>query len=366
MVPFLDLKAATGELREELDQAIARVLDSGRFILGEEVEEFEREFAAYCGARHSVGVASGLDALQLILRGFGIGAGDEVVVPSNTYIATWLAVSSVGARVVPAEPDRATYNLDPERAEAAVTARTRAILAVHLYGQPADMQALSCIASRHGIKLIADAAQAHGAQYRGFPPSRLADASAFSFYPTKNLGALGDAGAIVTDDDHLAERVRLLRNYGSRQKHSNEAKGVNSRLDPLQAAVLRVKLKRLDEWNGRRRKIAEWYREAFDGLPNLVLPCVGQGCQPGWHIFAVRHPERDWLEAQLIQAGIGIAIHYPVPPHLSTAYADAGFRPGDFPIAEDLAATELSLPMNPQLTRQQVAEVINAVKHIVT
>jgi dTDP-4-amino-4,6-dideoxygalactose transaminase len=369
MTPFLDLKAATGELRPELDQALARVLDSGRFILGEEVEAFEREFAAYCGARHGVGVASGLDALALILRAYGIGAGDEVVVPSNTYIATWLAVSAAGAQVVPAEPDPATYNLDPERAEAAITPRTRAILAVHLYGQTAEMRDLGTIARRHGLKLIADCAQAHGARYAAMEDGETreqwgrADAEAYSFYPTKNLGALGDAGAVVTDDGALAERVRALRNYGSREKYANEVRGLNSRLDPLQAAVLRVKLKYLEEWNQRRRRLAELYQQALDGVPDLVLPRVAAGCASVWHIFAVRHPAREWVRRQLAQAGVETRIHYPAPPHLSAAYQDAGFGRGSFPVAEHLAATEFSLPLHPHLTLAQAGRVIEALRH---
>jgi dTDP-4-amino-4,6-dideoxygalactose transaminase len=363
MTTFLDLKAATAELRPELDQAIARVLDSGQYILGEEVEAFEAEFAEYCGARECVGVASGFDALELILRGYGIGPGDEVIVPANTYIATWLAVSAVGARVVPVEPDRETYNLDPRRVEAALTPQTRAILAVHLYGLPADMRALSDIAARHGLKLIADAAHSHGAHYEGFPCSRLADAEAFSFYPTKNLGALGDGGAVITDDRELAAKIRVLRNYGSQRKYFNEVQGVNSRLDPLQAAVLRVKLKHLDEWNHRHSRIARLYLETLDRVPDLVLPHTPANCEPVWHVFAVRHPDRDWIRKQLAQSGIGTLIHYPVPPHLSGAYAGAGFRRGDFPIAEELAATELSLPIGPHLTLDQADDVIRSVRH---
>jgi len=343
MIPFLDLRLATEELRPEIDQAIARVVKSGAYILGPEVEAFESEFAEYCGARHCVGVASGLDALTLLLRGLEIGAGDEVIVPSNTYIATWLAVSAAGARVVPVEPDSATYNLDPERVEDAIGPRTRAILAVHLYGKTAAMEALGGIARRRGVALLADAAQAHGADLGGYP-------SAFSFYPTKNLGALGDGGAVVTDDEALAERIRVLGNYGARQKYSNQVRGVNSRLDPLQAAVLRVKLKYLDEWNQRRLEMALRYLDQLDGIPDLV-----------WHIFAIRHPQRDWLARQLAKEQIGTLIHYPVPPHLSEAYRDAGYRRGSFPIAEQIAEEQLSLPLHPHLTGEQVEEIIGSV-----
>lgn len=354
MIPFLDLRSATGEVRAEMDEAIARVLDSGRYVLGAEVEAFEREFADYCGARHCVGVASGLDALTLLLRALGIGEGDEVIVPSNTYIATWLAVSAAGARPVPAEPDAETYNLDPERAEAAVTARTRAILAVHLYGQSADMEALAEVAERRGLHLLADAAQAHGARYDGYP-------SAFSFYPTKNLGALGDAGAVVTEERALADKIRVLGNYGSREKYVHETRGANSRMDPIQAAVLRVKLRRLDAWNRRRCQIAARYLDILEGIPGLVLPRAAPGSDAAWHVFPVLHPERDWLARQLEQAGVGTLIHYPVPPHLSGAYRDHGWERGDFPVAEQIAREELSLPLHPHLTAEQVEEVAGSV-----
>ncbi|HLY05902.1 MAG TPA: DegT/DnrJ/EryC1/StrS family aminotransferase [Rhizomicrobium sp.] len=360
MVPFLDLKAAVSEVRGEIDHAIGRVLDSGQYILGGEVTAFEEEFAAHCGAAHCVGVGNGLDALELILRGFDIGAGDEVIVPANTYIATWLAVTAAGASVVPVEPDAATYNLDPGRVAEAVTARTRAILAVHLFGQSAELGPLREIADKAGLKLIADAAQSHGARYRRLPTARWADAEAYSFYPTKNLGALGDAGGVVTEDAALAGRIRLLRNYGSREKYWHETFGVNSRLDPLQAAILRVKLRHLDAGNTRRREIARRYLAELDGagLPQLILPRVIDDAEPVWHVFAVRHPRRAELQQRLEAMGIGTLIHYPVPPHRSGAYGGTGFS---FPVTEELAATELSLPMNPQLSDAQVTEVIESV-----
>lgn len=354
MVPFLDLGLATAELRGELDQAVARVMDSGRYILGQEVEAFEEEFARKCGARHCVGVASGLDALTLLLRALGVGEGGQVIVPSNTYIATWLAVSAVGAQVVPVEPDPDTCNLDPEKTAAAVTSRTRAIMAVHLYGRIAPLGPLKEIAARHGIPLLADAAQAHGAHLGGCT-------SGVSFYPSKNLGALGDGGAVVTDDASLAGKIRVLGNYGSRKKYFHELRGVNSRLDPLQAAVLRVKLRYLDLWNQRRRAIAARYREALEGIPGLTLPRAASAGECVWHIFAVRHMERDWLARQLALEGVETIIHYPVPPHLSAAYRDHGFGKGSFPIAEYIAATALSLPLHPHLTREQVEEVVSSV-----
>jgi dTDP-4-amino-4,6-dideoxygalactose transaminase len=354
LIPFLDLRLATEELRPEIAQAIARVMKSGVYVLGAEVEAFEREFAEYCGARHCVGVASGLDALTLLLRGLAVGAGDEVIVPSNTSIATWLGVSATGARVVPVEPNQATYNLDPERVEDAIGPRTRAIVAVHLYGQRAAMEVLGEIARRRGVHLVADAAQAHGVDLGGH-------SAAFSFHPTKNLGALGDGGAVVTDDAALAGRVRALANYGSREKYSNEVRGVNSRLDPLQAAVLRVKLQYLDEWNQRRREIARCYLEQLGGIPGLALPQVADGADSVWHVFAIRYPQRDWLARQLAREEIGTLIHYPVPPHLSGAYREAGFGSGSFPIAEQMGEEELSLPLHPHLTWEEVEEIVGSV-----
>ena len=361
-VPFLDLRSAYRELQVELDAAWRRVMESGWYILGEEVEAFEREFAAYCGAKHCVGVGNGLDALILILRGYDIGPDREVIVPANTYIATWLAVSYVGATPVPVEPNPQTYNLDPGQIEAAITSRTRAIIPVHLYGQPAEMEAIREIGLRHGLKVIEDAAQAHGAAYQGKRAGNLGDAAAFSFYPTKNLGAFGDAGAVVTNDDGLAERVRVLRNYGSRAKYYNEVKGVNSRLDPIQASFLRVKLKHLDNWNGRRRNVAQRYLEALKGCPDLILPSVARGAEPAWHLFVLRHSRRDKLQKHLNESGIGTLVHYPVPPHLSGAYADGNWKRGSFPITEELADTVLSIPIGPHLGNDQVAFVIHTLQ----
>lgn len=346
-VPFLDLQAATAELREEIDMAVSRVLSSGMYILGEETEAFEAEFAAYVGATHAVGVANGLDALHLALRALGVGSGDEVIVPSNTYIATWLAVSYAGAVPVPVEPDPRTYNLDPARIEAAITPRTRAILPVHLYGQPCDMEPILAVARAHGLRVLEDCAQAHGARYRGKRVGAHGDLCAWSFYPGKNLGAIGDAGAVTTNDPDLADRVRVLRNYGSRVKYVNEVQGYNSRLDPLQAAVLRVKLRHLEAWNARRRELAAWYLEHLAGVPELTLPFVPEWAEPCWHLFVVRHPRRDELQAKLAEAGIGTLIHYPIPPHRQEAYRGLGFGPGAFPIAETLAREVLSLPMGP-------------------
>ena len=361
-VPFLDMKSPYLELRSELDEAYRRVMESGWYILGEEVEAFESEFAAYCGARHCVGVGNGLEALHLILRAYGIGAGDEVIVPANTYIATWLAVSYAGAKPVPAEPDPHTHNLDPGNVEAAINSKTRAVLPVHLYGQPADMAPLLEIARRHGLKVIEDAAQAHGAVYHGQRAGALGDAAGWSFYPGKNLGAMGDAGAVTTNDDQVADRVRVLRNYGSRTKYSNEVKGFNSRLAPLQAAFLRVKLRHLDEWNLRRKEVAGAYMAALAGVREIGLPFVPEDIEPAWHLFVVQHQRRDALQEHLTRVGIGTLIHYPRPPHLSQAYEEMAIKPGAFPISERMAETVLSLPFGPHIPGDDVQAVIGAVK----
>ena len=361
MIPFLDLKAPHVELKAEIAEAIERVVSSGWYILGPEVDAFESEFAAYCEASHCVGLANGLDALHLALRALDVGPGDEVIVPSNTYIATWLAVSQCGATPVPVEPVEATYNLDPALIEAAITPRTKVILPVHLYGQPADMDPILAIARKHGLRVLEDGAQAHGARYKGQRLGGHGDAVAWSFYPGKNLGALGDGGAITTNDDALADRLRVLRNYGSRVKYVNETQGWNSRLDPLQAAVLRVKLQHLDEWNARRAAVASLYLEGLAGS-GLVLPHVPEWADPAWHLFVVRHPQRDALHKQLADAGIGSLIHYPIPPHRQQAYAGAGFDAGGFPLASRMADEVLSLPMGPQLSVEQAEKVSATVR----
>jgi len=360
-IPFLDLRSINSRYKEPLEAAFRRVLESGWFILGKELEAFEQEFAGYCGSRHCIGVGNGLEALHLILRAFDIGPGDEVLVPANTYIATWLAVSYAGARPVPVEPLPGTCNIDPERIEAAITPCTKAILAVHLYGQPADMDPICALAHRHGLKVIEDAAQAHGARYRGRRTGSLGDAAGFSFYPGKNLGALGDGGAVTTNDDRLAERLCVLRNYGSKIKYHNEEKGYNSRLDELQAALLREKLKALDGENATRAGLAGHYNELLAGS-GLMLPAVPEWAEPAWHLYTVRTPLRDALQRHLADRGIGTMIHYPIPPHLQTAYADLGFAPGAFPVTEAIHKEILSLPMGPHLDGQQVAEVCSAIR----
>jgi dTDP-4-amino-4,6-dideoxygalactose transaminase len=358
-VPFLDFVGPYDELKAELDEAYFRFMRSAWYILGKEVEAFEQEYAQYCGSKHCIGVANGLEALHLVLRAYDIGAGDEVIVPSNTYIATWLAVSYVDAKPVPLEPDPRTSNLDPARIEAAVTSKTKAIMPVHLYGQPADMDPIMAIAEKHGLKVIEDNAQAQGARYKGRRTGSLGHSAGHSYYPGKNLGALGDAGAVTTDDPELADRVRTLRNYGSKKKYYNDVKGYNSRLDELQAAFLRVKLRKLDEWNLRRKAVAERYQEALPKTPDLVLPFVPEWADPVWHLYVVKTPNRARFQQKLTDAGVGTLIHYPVPPHLSGAYANGVWPLGTYPIAEQLADTVLSLPIGPHLTKEQ-AEIVLA------
>jgi dTDP-4-amino-4,6-dideoxygalactose transaminase len=359
-VPFLDLHAAYFELRAELDAAYHRVMDSGWYILGNEVEAFESEFAEYCGVKHCVGVGNGLEALQLILHAMDIGPGDEVIVPANTYIATWLAASNVGAVPVPVEPCAHTYNIDPTRINAAISPRTKAIIPVHLYGQPADMDPINELAARYGLAVVEDAAQAHGARYKGRKTGSLGHAAGFSFYPGKNLGAIGDGGAVTTDDDALADRIRLLRNYGSKHKYVHACKGVNSRLDELQAAFLRVKLRCLDEWNARRTRIATAYSATLPGR-NVVVPHVPDYAEPVWHLYVVLSEARDALQQELQTAGIGTLIHYPIPPHMQGAYAMRGYSRDAFPLSARLAGQLLSLPIGPAMTDEQAAMVVAAV-----
>ena len=362
-IPFLDLRASYLELKPEIDAAIARVLASGRYILGEEVDAFEAEWAAYCHANHAIGVGNGLDALHLALLAMDVGPGDEVIVPSNTYIATWLAVSDCGATPVPVEPDPRTYNIDATRIEAAITPRTKVILPVHLYGQPADLAPILDLAQCRGLRVLEDAAQAHGALYRGQRLGALGNAVAWSFYPGKNLGALGDGGAVTTNDSVLADRIRVLRNYGSRVKYLNEVQGYNSRLDPLQAAVLRVKLKVLDDWNGRRKTLAQHYlSRLMPHASSFTAPFVNPDTDPVWHLFVIRHPQRDDLKRRLTRAGIGTMIHYPIPPHLQRAYAHLGYRQGDFPLAEEMAEQVISLPMGPQMHFTAAISVADALR----
>ena len=361
-VPFLDLRAAYLELEDEVRAAFERVMDRGQYILGAEVEAFEREFADFCGVKHCVTVGNGLDALSLALRACGVGPGREVIVPAYTFIATWLAVSAVGATPVAVDVEEDTWNLDPRKIEAAITSRTAAIMPVHLFGQPADMEPVNALARSYGLKVIEDAAQAHGARYKGRRTGGLADAAGFSFYPGKNLGAFGDGGAVTTDDDAVAEQVRLLRNYGSRIKYRHECLGGNSRLDEIQAAFLRVRLQRLEEWNARRVRWAAAYFEALSSLPSVIRPPVPAGIESVWHLFAVRHARRNDLQRYLAGRGITTLIHYPTPPHRSPAYRPGRWR-GLRPVfAERLAEETLSLPIGPQMTASELSEVCDALR----
>ena len=360
-IPFLDLRAAYLELKEQIDAAVARVLDSGWYILGPEVDSFETDWAAYCGARDAVGLANGLDALTLGLRALNIGPGDEVIVPSNTYIASWLAVTAVGAKLVPVEPDPRTYNIDIKAVEHAITSKTRAIMPVHLYGQPVDLDPLLSIARQHGLSVIEDAAQAHGARYKGLRIGAHGDVVCWSFYPGKNLGAMGDGGAITTNRSDIAETVRILRNYGSREKYVNELSGTNSRLDPLQAAILRVKLSYLDEWTDRRRALAALYSSELQDT-EIVLPHVPEWADPAWHLYVVRTQKREALQLALTKAGIGSLIHYPIPPHMQAAYAHLDLPRGRLPVAENMAADVLSLPIGPQAKQSDILKVAAAIK----
>jgi dTDP-4-amino-4,6-dideoxygalactose transaminase len=360
-IRFLDVRALNLRHGAALHEALDRVLESGVFILGAELEGFEREFAADCGAGYCVGVGSGLDALHLTLRAWGIGPGDEVIVPSNTYIATWLAVTLAGAMPVPVEPRLDTYNIDPELIEAAITPRTRAIVAVHLYGQPADMDPINAIARGRGIKVMEDAAQAHGASYKGRRAGSLGDAAGFSFYPSKNLGALGDGGAVVTNDKALADRLRTLRNYGSTTKNRNEHIGFNSRLDELQAAFLRIKLASLEDDNARRRALAARLLSGL-GESGLALPVVPAWAHPVWHQFVVRHPARDDVIRRLDAAGVETMVHYPIPPHLQPAYAQTPPARARLPISEQIHREVFSLPLYPSMDEAEIDCILGALR----
>jgi dTDP-4-amino-4,6-dideoxygalactose transaminase len=362
MIQFLDIKSANLTIENELKNAFDRVLKSGWFIQGEEVEKFEAEFADYCGTSGAVGVSNGLDALHLILRAYDIGPGDEVIVPSNTFIATWLAVTYCGARPVPVEPLIDTYNIDPSKIESVINKKTKAIVAVHLYGQPADMGPLMVIGKKYGLRVIEDSAQAHGATYKGLRTGGLGDAAAFSFYPGKNLGALGDGGAVTSNDTDLINKVRILSNYGSSVKYKHELQGYNARLDELQAAFLRVKLRYLDAQNEIRRKIALMYSSS---LNNVINPHVTKDCNPVWHLFVIRTKQRDRIQRRLNDYCIKTMIHYPLSPHLQGAYLNHGFAVGEFPIAEQIQNEILSLPIGPALNETEVHYVIERLNQIV-
>jgi dTDP-4-amino-4,6-dideoxygalactose transaminase len=365
MIIPLNMQAPYQELKQRLDQAYFRVMQSGHYIMGPELKAFEQEYARYCDSQHCIGVGNGLEALQLMLMALDIGPGDEVIVPSNTYIATWLAVSHVGATVVPVEPDIETFNLDPSLVERAITPRTKAILAVHLYGRAAPVDVLNQIIKwRPDIKVLEDNAQAQGAilPAYGQTTGSLGFAAGHSFYPGKNLGGFGDGGAITTNNDEFAARVRKLRNYGSKLKYVNDEKGLNSRLDELQAAFLRVRLEKLSEWNSRRIYLAHQYSQAFEDVPNLIIPEASWQSSNVWHQYVVRTEYRNELQDHLLYNEISTLIHYPIPPHLSDAYKQEFGVRGQFPIAEELANTVLSLPIGPHQTMTQTQRIVDVVK----
>lgn len=361
-VPFLDLRQTYLELGREIDAAVKEVFNGGWYILGENVRRFEEEFASFCGAKYCVGVGNGMDALMLVLKAYNIGPGDEVIIPANTYIATALAVSNVGAKPVLVEPELVTYNIDPLGIENSITSKTKAVLAVHLYGQTADMTQIRKLCLKYGVKLLEDAAQAHGAKHNGIKAGALGDAAGWSFYPGKNLGAFGDAGAVTTNDPVVAEYVRIARNYGSEQKYYNAMKGENSRLDEIQAAILRVKLRHLDEWNRRRSEIARFYLGRLKSQSHeLALPEVGEGNEHVWHLFTVRSNRRDELRAHLEKKGIGTLIHYPVPIYNQEAYKDISHLKSDYPISNTISDQILSLPMGPHLSKNEAEYVCESV-----
>lgn len=358
-VPFVSFNEMHKETREEMIKKFIDVYDGGSFINGNELGKFEKEFASYCDVNYCIGCGNGLDALYLILRAFEIGAGDEVIVPSNTYIATALAVSYTGAKPVFVEPDLETYNIDTELIEEKINKNTKAIIAVHLYGHPADMDKINKIAKKYGLKVIEDAAQSHGALYKKNKVGSLSDAAAFSFYPGKNLGALGDAGAVLTDDKHIADKIRAISNYGSDYKYHHIYKGINSRLDELQASLLRVKLQYLDMWNDERKRIATRYLNEIKNK-NIILPNVFENCDPVWHLFVIRTAKRDNLEKYLNTNGIATLKHYPIPMHMQKAYEDLNIRKGELPIAEKISDEVLSLPMFYGMSDDEITYVIQS------
>jgi dTDP-4-amino-4,6-dideoxygalactose transaminase len=360
-VPFVDLKAQHQEIKAEVEKAIKKVIEKSDFILGEELELFEKEFAEYCGVKFCVGVASGTEALWLTLLALDIKKGDEVIIPANTFIATALAVLMAGAKPILVEIDPKTYNINPALIEEKITPKTRAIIPVHLYGQPADMEEISKIARKYNLVVIEDACQAHGAFYKNKRCGSLGEAAAFSFYPAKNLGAYGDGGAVVTNLAEIAEKIKMLRDYGQKEKYNHLVKGYNSRLDTLQAAILRVKLKNLEKWNKKRQKAAEVYKELLSGL-DLVLPFLAPERTHVYHLYVIRTKKRDELRKYLSQAGISTGIHYPVPLHLQPSLSDLGYKKGCFPVTESYSKEILSLPMFPHISSDQIGYVCQKIK----
>lgn len=362
IVPFVDLKAQYRTIASQVDEAISRVVSDADFVLGRDVEMFEQEFADFCEAQHAVGVDSGTSALELVLRAYDIGEGSEVITVSHTFIATVASISYTGARPVLVDIDRDTYNIDPARIEAAITDRTKAVVPVHLYGQPADMDPLLAIARKHNLIVIEDACQAHGARYKGKRVGSLGDAGCFSFYPGKNLGAYGDAGMVVTNNKETAERIRLLRNYGQPTKYQHIIMGYNRRLDSLQAAVLRVKLKRLDEWNASRQRAARLYNELLENVPGIRTPYTAEESSHAYHLYVVQHSQRGRLVSYLREQGVATGLHYPTPVHLQTCYQDLGIQPGALPVTEASASRVMSLPMFAEITDEQIRYVCDHIK----
>lgn len=363
-VPLVDIQKQYLNLKEDLDRAVLRVMRRGDFILGKEEEKFEENFASFCQTKYAVGVASGLDALTLSLLSLGVGEGDEVIVPANTFVATTLAIARTGARPVLVDCDPSTFNIDPALLESKITPRTRVILPVHLYGQPAAMDEINSLARRYHLKVVEDACQAHGAIYRGRRCGSMGDIGCFSFYPGKNLGAYGDGGCVVTDSRKIAEKIRVLRNYGSGKKYYHKEKGFNSRLDTIQAAVLNVKLRHLEEWNRRRRAAAARYTELLKDLPGLKTPAVPPGITPVFHLYVIRVDSRDRILNELHARGIGAGVHYPIPIHLLRCHRDLGYRRGDFPVTEKLSREILSLPIFPEITPAQIKYIASSLKAV--
>lgn len=363
-IPFLNFEPMHNEVHDELQATFNSVLKSNWFVLGNHVNQFETEYADFNQVKHVIGVSNGLDALHLSLLALGITEGDEVIVPSNTYIATVLAVSYVGATPVFVEPNIETYNIDVDKIEAAITNKTRAIMPVHLYGQACQMDKIQDLAQKHNLFIIEDNAQSQGASFNGKLTGSFGLLNGTSFYPGKNLGALGDAGAVTTNDDELANKIKVLRNYGSNKKYFNETIGYNMRLDELQAAFLSVKLKKLAKWTAQRQEIASYYNELLKDIPGLILPKTAENATHSYHLYVIRTKNRDELQKHLTDNGIGTMIHYPIPPHLQAAYSHLGFKRGDFPIAEELAETMLSLPMWPGMEKKLISEITNLIYNL--
>jgi dTDP-4-amino-4,6-dideoxygalactose transaminase len=358
---FLDVKYTYQALSEEINRTILDLLKSGVYIGGNATEEFENEFANYCGAKYCIGVGNGYDALYLTLRAWDIGAGDEIIVPAHTFIATWLAASHVGAKLIPIDANPLSMNIDVDGIEKAISKKTKCIIPVHLYGMPVEMQKIKQIALDNKILLLEDAAQAHGAKYKNQVIGNLGDAAAFSFYPGKNLGAFGDGGAVVTNDLELAKKIRMLGNYGSHSKYFHDLAGVNSRLDPIQAVILRTKLRYLNEWNLHRQKIAAIYIDGLKNLDVISLPHIDDGMTPAWHLFVIRYKAREALCKELANRGVATGIHYPIPNNQSGAFASL-FQKTSFPHAEEICNTCLSIPIGPHLRIKEAYEIVDHIK----